>query len=74
MTVDLLTSGNDARKEVTLEVKTNEHGKVNYMISMVSSDFSKISIEHFNNVEKPKALEISKPHNEPIIGVIDTFF
>ena len=30
MTVDLLTSGNDARKEVTLEVKTNEHGKVNY--------------------------------------------
>ena len=30
MIVNLLISGNDVRKEVTLEVKMNEHGKVNY--------------------------------------------
>ena len=48
--------------------------KVPYLISMISSDLSKIT---FNEIKTDKSLperEIPAPHNEPIIGVIDTLF
>lgn len=50
------------------------HDKVPYLISMISSDFSKIAIDNVNNEKKLKALDIPAPLNEPTIGVIDTFF
>lgn len=47
--------------------------KIPYMISMISSDFSKITL---NSIIKPfnSARTIPEPSNEPIVGVIDTFF
>lgn len=47
--------------------------KIPYMISMISSDFSKISL---NSIIKPfnSTRTIPEPSNEPIVGVIDTFF
>ncbi len=47
---------------------------VPYLISMVSSDISKVTLD---DLEKEKVVEniyIPKPSNEPIIGVIDTLF
>ena len=48
--------------------------KVPYMISMISSDFSKITLEEIKKEKSPKSIVIPDPQNEPIIGVIDTFF
>ena len=48
--------------------------KVPYMISMISSDFSKIKLEEILNEQPTEDITIPEPQNEPIIGVIDTFF
>ena len=48
--------------------------KVPYMISMVSADFSKITLDDIIAERPLEAIEIPDPQNEPVIGVIDTFF
>lgn len=48
--------------------------KIPYMISMISSDFSKITMEEIKKDTPTERIEIPDPQNEPVIGVIDTFF
>lgn len=48
--------------------------KVPYLISMVSSDLSKITLNEIAGQYVPKQVEIPDPQNEPTIGVIDTLF
>lgn len=48
--------------------------KVPYMISMVSADYSKITLDDIIAERPLEAIEIPDPQNEPVIGVIDTFF
>lgn len=47
---------------------------VPYMISMVSSDFSQITLTDIEQEAKKENLEIPDPVSEPTIGVIDTLF
>lgn len=49
-------------------------GKIPYLISMISSDFSKVTLDEIDGVQEKEEIEIPKPQNEPIIGVIDTLF
>lgn len=48
--------------------------KVPYMISMISTDISKVRIEDVTEKEKLAEVKIDSPMNEPTIGVIDTLF
>lgn len=48
--------------------------KVPYLISMVSSDLSKITMEEITNKKTIEEIKIPNPSKEPIIGVIDTLF
>ena len=48
--------------------------KIPYMISMVSSDLSKISLRDIKQSSENEKLKIPSPKNEPTIGVIDTLF
>lgn len=48
--------------------------KVPYMISMISSDFSKIKINDIITPPSREIIEIPDPVHEPVIGVIDTLF
>ena len=48
--------------------------KVPYLISMVSSDFSRITLADVDTDLIPELIEIPEPTNEPTIGVIDTLF
>lgn len=52
------------------------YDKAPYLISMNVTDFSKISLESslLEDVEFEEERIIPRPHNEPIIGVIDTQF
>lgn len=47
---------------------------VPYLISMVSSDLSKIILGDLEKDRKKEDIDIPEPLNEPIIGVIDTLF
>lgn len=47
---------------------------VPYLISMVSSDFSKITLEEIRKNNTEEQIDIPHPQNEPTIGVIDTLF
>lgn len=47
---------------------------VPYLISMVSSDLSKITLGDLEKDRKKEDIDIPEPSNEPIIGVIDTLF
>lgn len=47
--------------------------KIPYMISMISTDISSIALEDITSKDREE-YEIPKPQNEPVIGVIDTFF
>ena len=47
---------------------------VPYLISMVSSDFSKITLSDIQGRKEEEKIEIPNPKNEPVIGVIDTLF
>lgn len=58
---------------VTKETFRSLTDKVPYLISMVSSDISKIEPYSLSNTKKDN-LHIHKPSNEPTIGVIDTLF
>lgn len=48
--------------------------KVPYMISMISSDLSKVTLEAFDISKRRYDRVIPKPSNEPTIGVIDNLF
>lgn len=48
--------------------------KVPYLISMISSDLSRVPANMVLNQEKTDKIEIPKPQNEPVIGVIDTIY
>lgn len=48
--------------------------KVPYMISMISSDLSKVTLEAFDISKRRYDRMIPKPSNEPTIGVIDNLF
>ena len=48
--------------------------KIPYLISMVSSDWARITLEETGIKKELPDINIPKPSNEPIIGVIDTFF
>ena len=45
-----------------------------YLISMISADLSKITIDDVMKQKKEELIEIPKPSYEPVIGVIDTLF
>lgn len=47
---------------------------VPYLISMVSSDFSKVTLNEINEELIKEEISIPDPMNEPTIGVIDTLF
>ncbi|MDD7391058.1 MAG: S8 family peptidase [Lachnospiraceae bacterium] len=47
---------------------------VPYLISMVSSDFSKITLTDIEKTDEKEKIDIPDPVNEPTIGVIDTLF
>lgn len=49
-------------------------GNVPYLISMVSSDLSKITLNDIGVEQKLPTISIPDPANEPTIGVIDTLF
>ena len=48
--------------------------RVPYMISMISSDFSQITMEQIEKKASKTKIHIPSPSNEPTIGVIDTLF
>lgn len=48
--------------------------KVPYLISMVSSDLSRVTLDEINKEHLREQIEIPDPTNEPTIGVIDTLF
>lgn len=48
--------------------------RVPYMISMISSDLAKLSLDTAAPKRKLPPMYIPEPSNEPTIGVIDTFF
>lgn len=48
--------------------------KVPYLISMVSSDLSKVTIDEIDKEHIREQIYIPDPTNEPTIGVIDTLF
>ena len=47
---------------------------VPYLISMVSSDLSKVTLDDLEKAKTEDDIYIPKPSNEPVIGVIDTLF
>lgn len=59
---------------VTRELYSLLNDRVPYMISMISSDFSKVTLNEIEADSPREHIEIPDPHNEPVIGVIDTFF
>lgn len=48
--------------------------EVPYMISMISSDLSQVTLEDFGSSKQKYERDIPKPFNEPTIGVIDNLF
>ena len=48
--------------------------RVPYMISMISSDLSRMTLEDFDKSKEKNERDIPKPSNEPTIGVIDNLF
>lgn len=50
------------------------HERIPYLISMVSSDISKLMLEDVGIGKYAENIDIPYPSNEPVIGVIDTLF
>lgn len=48
--------------------------RVPYLISMVSSDLSKVTLNEIQGMPQEERIQIPAPNNEPTIGVIDTLF
>ena len=65
--------GNDTIS-VTRDLYELLNDKVPYMISMISSDFAQIKLDEIEGEAVQEVIEIPDPTNEPVIGVIDTFF
>lgn len=65
--------GNDTIS-VTRELYDLLSDRVPYMISMISSDFAQIKIDEIDREPDNEPINIPDPTNEPVIGVIDTFF
>ena len=65
--------GNDTIS-VTRELYDLLNDKVPYMISMISSDFAQIRLDEIEHAPDKETIDIPDPTNEPVIGVIDTFF
>ena len=65
--------GNDTIS-VTRELYDLLSDKVPYMISMISSDFAQIKLDEIEHAPDKETIDIPDPTNEPVIGVIDTFF
>lgn len=59
---------------VTKELFDFLESNVPYLISMVSSDFSKITLRQISEELVKEEISIPEPMNEPTIGVIDTLF
>lgn len=59
---------------VTKELYDFLESNVPYLISMVSSDFSKITLRQISEELVKEEISIPEPMNEPTIGVIDTLF
>lgn len=59
---------------VTKELYDFLESNVPYLISMVSSDFSKITLREISEQLVKEEISIPEPMNEPTIGVIDTLF
>lgn len=67
------TAYGDDTISVTKELFKIINDKIPYMISMISTDISSISLEDIVPKSRDE-YEIPVPQNEPVIGVIDTFF
>ncbi len=59
---------------VTRELYAFLNERVPYLISMVSTDLSKVTLDGIGERQNIEAIEIPAPTNEPTIGVIDTLF
>ena len=59
---------------VTKELFDFLNNRVPYLISMISSDLSKITLNKDKSKTIHEKMIIPQPKNEPIIGVIDTLF
>lgn len=59
---------------VTKDLYSLLNDKVPYLISMVSSDLSKVTMDEIEKEQRRELIEIPDPVNEPTIGVIDTLF
>lgn len=67
------TAYGDDTISVTRDLFEIINDKIPYMISMISADLSSITLEDISP-KKRDEYDIPKPQNEPVIGVIDTFF
>ena len=67
------TAYGDDTISVTRDLFEIINDKVPYMISMISTDISSIRLEDISPKSRNEH-DIPDPQNEPVIGVIDTFF
>ena len=67
------TAYGDDTISVTRDLFEIINDKVPYMISMISTDISSIRLEDISPKSRDEH-DIPDPQNEPVIGVIDTFF
>lgn len=67
------TAYGDDTISVTRDLFEIINDKIPYMISMVSTDISSITLEEISPKSRDEH-DIPDPQNEPVIGVIDTFF
>ena len=68
------TAYGDDTISVNKELFNIINDKIPYMISMISTDISKITLEDISVQKTRDEYDIPAPQNEPVIGVIDTFF
>lgn len=67
------TTYGDNTISVTRDLFEIINDKIPYMISMISADISSIALEDISPKSRDEH-DIPDPQNEPVIGVIDTFF
>lgn len=67
------TAYGDDTISVTRDLFEIINDKIPYMISMISTDISSITLEDISPKSRDEH-DIPDPKNEPVIGVIDTFF
>ena len=67
------TAYGDDTISVTRDLFEIINDKIPYMISMISTDISSITLEDISPKSRDEH-DIPNPQNEPVIGVIDTFF